>query len=76
MMGSWRDDASQQVQDDLDGHLDAALPFATQMLDDHGEFFPYGVALDSAGSERMIAGDPGQGERPLGANPVRDRTAN
>jgi hypothetical protein len=34
------------------------------MLDQHGEFFPYCVALESSGEARMIAGDPGQGERP------------
>jgi hypothetical protein len=63
-MSSWRDVASEQAQDDLDGLVNAALPFATQMLDKHGEFFPYGVALDSACDARMIAGDPGDGERP------------
>jgi hypothetical protein len=41
-----------------------ALPFATQQLDKHGEFFPYGVALDGTGEVRMVAGDPGEGEQP------------
>ena len=44
--------------------MNTALPFATEQLDKHGEFFPYGVALNEAGDPRMVAGDPGQGERP------------
>ena len=63
-MTSWRHKATPQAQDDLDGLLNTALPFAQQMLDEHGEFFPYGVALDEAGDQRMLAGDPGQGEHP------------
>ena len=34
------------------------------MLEEHGEFFPYGVALDACGEARMVAGEPGQGEQP------------
>lgn len=63
-MTSWREDASQQAQDDLDGLVGAALPFAEQMLDQHGELLPYAVALDEAGEARMIAADPGRGEQP------------
>jgi hypothetical protein len=61
---SWRDGASQQAQDDLDGLVGRALPFAEQMLDQHGELFPYAVALSDAGEARMVAADPDGGEQP------------
>jgi hypothetical protein len=64
---SWRDSASQEAQHDLDRLVNAAIPFAAQMLDERGEFFPYGVSLDSAGEERMVAADPENGERPASA---------
>ena len=59
-----RETATPQAQDDLDGLLNAALPFAQRVLDDHGEFLPYGLALDEYGEQRMVAGDPGRGEQP------------
>ena len=34
---------------DLDKLLNATLPFGTQMLEKHGEFFPYGATMTSAG---------------------------
>jgi hypothetical protein len=66
-MTSWRDSASQQAQDDLDGLVNAALPFAQQMLDKHGEFFPFAVAVDVHSDTRMIMADPALGERPPSA---------
>jgi len=63
-MTSWRDTASEAAQDDLDGLLNNALPFAQQMLEKNGEFYPYGVAFDETGEHRMIAGDPDGSEHP------------
>ena len=63
-MGSWRDSVSQPAQEDLDALLDEALPFAQKMLDEHGEFFPYAVAMETSGETRLVAGDPDLGEQP------------
>jgi hypothetical protein len=65
-MPSWRDAATQEAQDDLDGLVNAALPFAQQMLDECGEFYPYGVSLSDGREVRMIAGYGG-GEQPTSA---------
>jgi hypothetical protein len=67
---SWRDSASQQAQDDLDALLDATMPFAQQMLEKRGEFFPYEAAISLEGATRMFAGDPGQGEHPLSTDVI------
>jgi len=36
--------------------MNAALPFAEQMLERHGEFFPYGLALNTEGKIVSVAG--------------------
>ncbi len=64
LVTSWRDTASQQAQDDLDGLLNAALPFAQEMLEKHGDFLPYGVSLSLEGEGSMVTGYEGD-ERPI-----------
>jgi len=44
--------------------LNAALPFATQMLAKHGEFLPYAVAMKGDGQIAMVAGDTGSEQPP------------
>jgi hypothetical protein len=63
-VNAWRDSASAESQSDLDALLNAALPFAQQMLAKHGEFFPYGVAMTRDGQIAMIAGYTGTEKPP------------
>jgi hypothetical protein len=64
IMSSWRDSASPQAQDDLDGLLGAVLPFAQQQLERRGEFFPFGARVTRDGEVVLLAGDPALGEQP------------
>ena len=43
----------------LDDILEALLPFARQLLEKHGEFFPFGAAMSRDGKVTMVAGDTG-----------------
>jgi hypothetical protein len=48
------------AQEDLDKLLNALLPFAQQMLGQHGEFFPFGATMRPDGEMRMAAADAGE----------------
>ena len=50
--------------------MSAALPFAEQMLQKYGEFFPYGHALNVKGEVIAVAAYDGQ-ERPPSAEVIR-----
>ena len=67
-MATWRDQASEQAQADLDGLLNVVLPFAQKMLSDNGEFFPFGAIVTNEGRSELVAADPGLGERPPSAS--------
>lgn len=57
MMATWRDAASQEAQDDLDGLIGTALEFAQQQIAAYGEFYPYAIVVDREGQQRVIAAD-------------------
>lgn len=63
-MASWRDTATQEAQDDLDGLVNVVLPFAQKMLQEQGEFFPFGATVSDAGEVAMLAGKPDNSDRP------------
>jgi hypothetical protein len=53
-MTSWRDETSDQAQDDLDNLLDLGLRTGQEQLEGAGEFYPFAVALDDAGESRLV----------------------
>lgn len=62
-MTSWRDEATEQAQSDLDGLLNAVLPFVEQTLARHGDFYPFGAVVRSGGEYAMASPEPaGDGE--------------
>lgn len=38
-----------EAEEDFSGLLDALMPFAEEMLKKHGEFFPFGASISTAG---------------------------
>lgn len=58
-MASWRENASQQAQDDLDGLFGSALDFAQQQLDKNGEFYPFAFTVNRDGTQQIEMADTG-----------------
>lgn len=63
-MASWRDTTSTAAQDDLDGLLNAVIPFAEQHLVEHGGLYPFAGALSAGGEIDILAFEPDEGEEP------------
>ena len=53
-----------QTKADCEELMNAALPFAKQMLQQHGEFFPYGSAMAPDGKITQIGGYDGREHPP------------
>jgi hypothetical protein len=47
-------------REEMDTLLDVLLRFARQMLDKHGEFYPFAAAVSSRGEIEMVASDLGE----------------
>ncbi|WP_280425300.1 hypothetical protein [Nocardia carnea] len=56
---SWRDNAPEAVQADLDGLLNSAISLAEKKLSERGEFFPFGMAVEIGGGMRMVEAGAG-----------------
>lgn len=69
-MASWRDNATQEAQDDLDRLVTLVLGFADRMLRENGDFYPFGATVSVAGQVVMLAGMPDDSERPSSASVI------
>jgi hypothetical protein len=63
-VSGWRDRATEQARDDLDGLARYAVSLAQQMLEESGEFYPFGATVDGADSLHLISGGPDLGDHP------------
>jgi len=54
----------------LEQMLNSCVDFAKMMLEKHGEFYPFGAALDASGNLTSVGGYTGQ-ERPPGPDVYR-----
>jgi len=62
------------AREDLDNLLSACIPFAKQMLEKHGEFFPFGATMLPTGEISLAAG---YDDRPgMGASEIAELTLN
>jgi hypothetical protein len=57
-------DPMQKAKTDVEKVMNAMLPFAQQMLEKHGEFFPYGAVMTPTGEVVSIGGYDGREQPP------------
>jgi predicted methyltransferase MtxX (methanogen marker protein 4) len=53
---------AQTPRDELDALLNAVLPFAEQMLRQHGDFYPFGATIGRDGKISLVQADVGDEE--------------
>ena len=63
---------SEEAQADCDRILDTAVPFAQQMLETYGEFYPYALKLLDNGTTEGLTAKPGQDEWPKSEDVLRN----
>jgi hypothetical protein len=57
----WRESASAQAQDDLDGLFNLAITHATHLLKDGGRLVPFAAVVQDDGTAGVVVADPGGG---------------
>ena len=57
MTSNWRDDASEEVQDDFDRLSEATIGAARNFLDRNGDFIPFPMAIKADGELALIGLD-------------------
>ena len=66
-VGAPKDTKTQKLE--LEKLLDVMVPFAKQMLTNHGEFYPYGATMDANGKITSVGGYTGD-EQPKSAEVI------
>ena len=56
--------AAMSPKEEAESLMNEGIPFATQMLQEHGEFFPYGYAMRRDGEILSIAAHDGTEQPP------------
>jgi hypothetical protein len=68
-MSSWRDEASEQAQNDLDELFDASLQLALRHLAKASEVYPFAMRVATGGKQGLVAVDLGD-DKPRSADLV------
>ena len=71
-MTSWRDTASQTVQDDLDKLLNVVLPFAEELLNKSAQFYPFGATMAQDGNVSLTSAATAVGRKAAPAAVLAD----
>ena len=71
---SWRENISQQAQDEMDKLFSAGIDIAFDLLSKNKEFYPFGLQIPKNGDVDIVAVHQGE-ERPLSQDVISDLKA-